>query len=92
MPGASGVLFLQSLFPGKQGARHQFEWLRGQEQEEGRESHLSGARAMRGHRHACDDACWHEPVHLQSTGMDSVGLMQTHRMGNKDREGGCAKV
>ena len=46
---------------------------------------------MWGHMHACDDACWHEPVHLQSTGMDSVGLTQTHRMGNKDGEGGVQR-
>lgn len=91
MPGASGVLFLQPLFPGKQGACHQFERIRDQEQEEGRESHLSGARARWGHMHVCDDACWHEPVHLQSTRVDSVGLTQTHRMGNKDGEGGVQR-
>lgn len=56
------------------------------EQEEGRESHLSAARAMWGHTCACDDACWHEPVHLQSTGTDSVDLTQTSRMRNKDGE------
>lgn len=42
---------------------------------------------MWGHTRVCDDACWHKPVHLQSTGMDSVDLTQTNRMRSKDGEG-----